>query len=237
MPVKGMNIKWSFIYTAMPAVLLYYAVEYIIPYIHKTTGLPLVVCWHISGGALVFIPMTILSLIFYRKEGNEWTKENFVKRFWLTKPTSKTIGISLLGVIITGAATYFIMELCGIFIPDFSPNPSFLQMQALNKDEYWILLAWLPLFFFNIMGEAFYWRGFMFPKQMETFGSKTWLIHGACWMAFHFSFGINLLITLIPIIFIISYLVQKTRSAWTDIIIHGFINGSGFILIAFGIVS
>jgi membrane protease YdiL (CAAX protease family) len=237
MSLKKMDLRGSFIYTALPAILLYYATRWFIPYLHETTGLPLVVCWYISGGGLVFIPMTVLSLIFYRREGNEWSKENFIKRFWLEKPSGKTISIGLLGVIITGIATYAVMELCKALMPEFSASPSFLRMHALSPGEYWILLAWLPLFFFNIIGEAFYWRGFMFPKQYEIFGSKTWLVHGACWLAFHFSFGINLLITLLPIIFITPYLVQRTKSAWTDIIIHGLINGSGFILVAFGIVS
>jgi membrane protease YdiL (CAAX protease family) len=54
---------------------------------------------------------------------------------------------------------------------------------------------------------------------------------------FHLAFGGALLVTLLPIIFITSFVVQQTRNTWPDIIIHTLINGSGFLLVAFGMVG
>jgi len=45
-----------------------------------------------------------------------------------------------------------------------------------------------------------------------------------------------LLITLIPLIFIQSYIVQKTKNSWVGVIMHGGINGPSFIAIALGLI-
>jgi membrane protease YdiL (CAAX protease family) len=95
----------------------------------------------------------------------------------------------------------------------------------------------LLLLFFKIVGEGLFWRGYIFPRQELVFGQSTWFIHGLLWWMFHIPFGGALLVTLIPIIFITSFIVQKTKSTWSDIIIHPLVNGSVFLLVAFGVVQ
>jgi membrane protease YdiL (CAAX protease family) len=136
------------------------------------------------------------------------------------------LGISLL--------TYGIVAVGQAIIPDFSAQPSFMSAPPLNSNNRWILAAWVPLFFFNILGEGLFWRGYIFPRQELAFGQYTWFLHGCCWWMFHIPFGGELLITLIPIIFITSFVVQKTKNTWSDIIIHTLINGAGFLLVTFG---
>ncbi len=86
------------------------------------------------------------------------------------------------------------------------------------------------------MGEEILWRGVMLPRQELVFGKYTWVIHGFGWLLFHAAFGWQLLITLIPIIFIQSFVVQKTKNSWTGVILHGTINGPSFIAISFGLM-
>lgn len=47
-------------------------------------------------------------------------------------------------------------------------------------------------------------------------------------------FGWQLLLTLIPLIFIQSYIVQRTRNSWVGVIMHGGLNGPSFLAICFG---
>jgi len=41
---------------------------------------------------------------------------------------------------------------------------------------------------------------------------------------------------LIPLIFIQSYIVQKTKNSWIGVIMHGGLNGPSFIAICFGLI-
>jgi len=232
-----MGANLSCIYFGIPTLLLYIATHVCIPFVNRLTGLPLVVCWYICGGTLVFLPIFTAALYFYKRDGYSGAFKIFWTRFRLNDFSFKAFIISILSIVIIGTLTYLIMEAGKRFFTNYSPSPSFLTMKPIGPGELWILLAWLPLFFFNIVGEAFYWRGYIFPRQELAFGKYVWIWHGLFWLMFHLPFGINLLITLLPIIFITAFAVQKTKSTWTDIIIHAVINGTGFILIAFGIVG
>ncbi|MCD4691374.1 MAG: CPBP family intramembrane metalloprotease [Calditrichales bacterium] len=80
------------------------------------------------------------------------------------------------------------------------------------------------------------WRGVILPKQEIVFGKNAWIIHGICWGIFHIAFGWQLLLTLIPILFIQSYVVQRRKNSWTGVIIHAVVNGPSFIAISFGLL-
>jgi membrane protease YdiL (CAAX protease family) len=235
--MKPMKFGESFIFFGIPTVLLYLATHFCIPALQQATGLPVVVCWFICGGTLVFVPLFVAALVFYRLEGQPWQLAAILTRFRLNKFSWRDLAWSLAGVVVIGALTYGVMEVGKILLPGFTAQPSFMKMRPLTAGEMWILAAWLPLFIFNIWGEGLFWRGYIFPRQELAFGAYTWLAHGAFWLMFHLAFGVTLLITLSPIIFITAYIVQKTKSTWPDIIIHTLINGSGFLLVAFGLVG
>jgi len=235
--IKPMGFFPSLFQFAIPTLLLYGATHFCVPLLEQKSQLPLVVCWYICGGFLVFLPLFLAALLLYHLEGHPWRISTMLQRFRLNKFDSRIFGISIIGTITISLLTYIFMEIGKFVSPDFTSQPAFMSLQPLGKGDYWILLAWLPMFFFNIMGEALFWRGYIFPRQEAHFGNTTWMVHGLLWTFFHFPFGWNLMFTLLPILFITSYLVQITRSTWTDIVIHTIINGSGFLLIAFGIVT
>jgi membrane protease YdiL (CAAX protease family) len=235
--MQPMNLPKSVIFTLIPALLLYAATHLFIPFFTQVVQTSSIIGWYTGGLFIVFLPMFIASLILYRKEKVKNPGMSVTERFRLQRPDLKVILCSLAGVLVTFALTYLFMQAGILLIPGFSAQPSFMHLSPLKEGEMWILAAWIPMFIFNILGEAFYWRGYMFPRQELSFGKSTWIVHGFLWLLFHFSFGINLMLTLLPIIFITSWLVQKTKSTWTDIIIHTSVNGTGFILVAFGVVS
>jgi len=53
----------------------------------------------------------------------------------------------------------------------------------------------------------------------------------------HTHFGIQLLILLIPILFILPYAVQKTQNTWVGITIHALVNGPAFIMVSLGVIG
>jgi membrane protease YdiL (CAAX protease family) len=86
------------------------------------------------------------------------------------------------------------------------------------------------------MGEEILWRGVIFPRQEIVFGRSTWIVHGICWSLFHIPFGLHLFLTMLPILFIQSFAVQRTQNSWTGVLIHAVINGPSFIAISLGIL-
>ncbi|MBI3578943.1 MAG: CPBP family intramembrane metalloprotease, partial [Ignavibacteriales bacterium] len=94
-----------------------------------------------------------------------------------------------------------------------------------------------PYFFFNIVGEELMWRGYLLPRQSATLGQYAWILNGVLWAIFHAGIGWRIAIVLLPIEFIVPYVVQKRQNIWLGIIIHGLYNGSGFVMVALGVGS
>ena len=92
----------------------------------------------------------------------------------------------------------------------------------------------LPYWLLNIGGEEFFWRGVLLPRQEKTFEDKTWILPGTGWTIFHLAFGWQLLIMLLPLLYIEPYVVQMTQNTWTGVFLHGAINSPSFIAIALG---
>jgi len=109
-------------------------------------------------------------------------------------------------------------------------------MEPVTNDTYWVLLAWLPLFFFNIAGEELWWRGYILARQEQEHHSAAWFVHGLGLALFHLPLGIDLTIILLPFLFSLPYVVQRQRNLWTGFIVHGILNGGGFLAVAFGLV-
>ncbi|MDY6940797.1 MAG: CPBP family intramembrane glutamic endopeptidase [Cyanobacteriota bacterium] len=140
-------------------------------------------------------------------------------------------------ILAIGLSTAIIIAIASSIFEGFSPSPPFLESRILPPNERWILLCWIPFFCLNIIGEEIMWRGYILPRQELTHRQQTWLVHGFCWWMFHLSFGWNLLLMLIPIIFILSWIVQRRRNTWIGLLIHGIINGGGFLAISLGWVG
>jgi len=235
--MKPMGLGQSLLFFGVPTLLLVAATHLGIPLLSQAAGLPVVVAWFICGGSLVFLPLFAAAFVFYRLDGHPWQMPAILARFRLNRLSGRDLAWSGLAVLAVGGLTYGVMAVGQSLWPGFSAQPSFMAMTPLQAGDYWLLAAWLPLFFFNIWGEGLFWRGYIFPRQELAFGRHTWWLHGALWAMFHVAFGGPLLVTLLPIIFVTAFVVQKTRNTWPDIIIHTLINGSGFLLVAFGIVG
>jgi membrane protease YdiL (CAAX protease family) len=120
-------------------------------------------------------------------------------------------------------------------IPSPQVSPPFIHMEPLTAQTWWVLLAWLPLFFFNIAGEELWWRGYILPRQERRHRAAAWFPHGLGLALFHLPLGIDLTIIVLPFLFGLPYVVQRRKNLWTGFIVHGVLNGCGFLAVAFGL--
>ncbi|OFX84032.1 MAG: hypothetical protein A2W99_03330 [Bacteroidetes bacterium GWF2_33_16] len=210
--------------------------KYVIPYLSIITGQETILFWFIVGGLGVFLPLILTGFFILKSEGYSITRETLIDRLRFRKITKKDLLWIFAGLILVGLLSVIIMKSMTLFLGKFNHSPSFMIFEPLTKGRYWLLLVWFPYWILNILGEEFLWRGVMFPRQEIAFGKYTWLIHGFGWGIFHIAFGWQLLITLIPLIFIQSYIIQKTKNTWVGVIMHGALNGPSFIAICFGLI-
>ena len=234
--IKKLGLFDSFLIYIPAAILMFCLTKYLIPYLSKTTGQETILFWFIVAGLGIFLPLIITGILILKAEGFGITRKTWVERLRFRKITKRDILWCLGGLILVGIFSALIMKGMELLIGKFDHSPAFMSFEPLTKGRYWLLLVWLPYWILNILGEEFLWRGVMLPRQEVAFGKYTWIIHGIGWGLFHIAFGWQLLITLIPLIFIQSYIVQKTKNSWIGVIMHGGLNGPSFIAICFGLI-
>lgn len=234
--IKKLGLLGSFAIYVPATILMYCSTKYLIPYFSQVTEQEPVLFWFIVGGLGIFTPLIITGLLILKSEGYKISKETFVERLRFRKITKTDMFWCLMGLVIVGILSLAVMKGLELLIGKYDHSPAFMSFEPLTKGRYWLLLVWFPYWILNIFGEEFLWRGVMLPRQEVAFGKYTWLIHGFGWGLFHIAFGWQLMLTLIPLIFIQSYIVQKTKNTWIGVIMHGALNGPSFIAICFGLI-
>jgi membrane protease YdiL (CAAX protease family) len=234
--MKPLGLISSFSIYIGAALLMFLQTYFLIPFFSKVTGQETILFWFIVAGIGIFTPLIILGIIILKKEGFQINWETIKLRLRFRKLTKSDLIWTLIGFISVAILSGLILKLLEIILGQFDHSPKFMTFEPLTKGRYWLLLIWAPYWILNILGEEFIWRGVMMPRQEIAFGKYTWLIHGFGWGLFHIAFGWKLLITLIPLIFIQSFIVQKTKNSWTGVILHGGLNGPSFIAICFGVI-
>lgn len=234
--LKKLGILGSFAIYIPAAALMYFLTKYLIPFLSEITGQETILFWFIVAGFGVFTPLIITAIMILKNEGYGISYATWKGRLRFQQITKRDIIWSIAGLILIAVLSGMIMKGLELIIGPFDHSPAFMSFKPLTKGRYWLLLIWFPYWILNILGEEFLWRGVMLPRQEIAFGKYAWLIHGFGWGLFHIAFGWQLLITLIPIIFIQSFIVQKTKNSWNGVIIHGGLNGPSFIAICFGLI-
>lgn len=115
-------------------------------------------------------------------------------------------------------------------------QPAFLEMAPLGPGRWWILALWLPSFAITVLSEEIVWRGVVLPRQEAAFGRRAWLANGAGWLLFHLAFGWAVLITLLPIVLVLPWAVQRRRCTRLGVAVHAALNAIGFLTVALGLV-
>ena len=239
-PIKPISTNQALLLFGVPSILFLFICRLLIPLLHQSYGLHPALSWFI-GGSLIFMPLFLLAFYLARKDGFR-TKTEILNRFRLKKMSSRdwkytfisTFAIMVLTGVIMGISKFLHTQ---FGVPEIETTPTFMKFEPFQGNERFLLLAWLVMFFFNIFGEELMWRGYILPRQEKGTGKQAWFFNALLWVLFHICFGIQLLILLIPILFILPYAVQKTQNTWVGISIHALVNGPAFIMVSLGVMG
>ncbi len=231
----SLGVVGTLVLFGLAAVLLYAATHFGIPTFAARTGIEPVLLWFAFAGLGVFVPLLAIAAVLLWREGQLFSRGMFRDRLRFRALTMADWGWSLAGLAAIGILGAVSLAVVQLVFSKTSLHPSFMAMDPLTPDRYWILLAWLLFWVANILGEEVLWRGVVLPRQETAFGNKAWLANAAGWLLFHLPFGLTMLLTLWPILFILPYIVQRRQNTWTGVIIHAGLNGPGFLAVAFGL--
>lgn len=104
------------------------------------------------------------------------------------------------------------------------------------QGNFWLLGVFFIGYFFNVVGEELWWRGYILPRQELTHGSRTWIVHGLLWSGFHLFSPYNALMVL-PGALLVSWIVQRQRNTTIFLIAHAAMNGIVLFRLLQGVVS
>jgi membrane protease YdiL (CAAX protease family) len=238
--IKAMPLGLSFLYFGIPAIYFWCLTNYLTPYLNNTVGLNAALSWFVTG-LLVFVPLFLAAWGFTKKEGHTESFRTLLARLRLKKFTTTDWAWAIGGLgailILTGFIYGISIWLAHRFgLRALETTPSFMEFEPLKTHESWMLLVWLMMFFFNIVGEEIFWRGYIMPRQELANRKYAWLVNSVLWGVFHISFGWHLLVIVTPTLLILPYAVYKTKNTMVGIFIHGIFNGPMFLLVALGIL-
>jgi membrane protease YdiL (CAAX protease family) len=238
--IKPISTIRSFLLFGIPSAVFVIVCRVLISELSQNYQLHPALSWFI-GGLLVFVPLFLLSFYFVWKDGFQ-TKAEIFNRFRLRKMTSRDWKYSLISTVVIMFLTGAIMGISKFLytsygIPEIETTPSFMKFEPFQGTERLLLLVWMVMFFFNIFGEELMWRGYILPRQEISLGRNAWIFNALPWVLFHVCFGIQLMILLIPIMFILPFAVQKTQNTTVGIYIHALVNGPSFIIVSLGVIG
>ena len=234
--MNKMSFRELLLLFGIPGVLFYIAIKVFVPHLDSYHLFPIEISWFLSASLLVLVPIFIASLALVRKEVGSFCFKAMCARMRV-KPMQPIDWVYAIGSLILVLGLTMLLFKLGGYIPGFDAAPVFMDNMPLKDGTYWILLAWLPFFFFNIFGEELWWRGYIQPRQELLTKRYTWLVQGALWSLFHIGIGWSVIFLALPNFFILPLVVQIRKNTTIAIITHAVFGSLGFLSLAFGFVS
>lgn len=217
------------------SLILFLQTHFAIPILSDSTGIEPIIFWFLIAGLLMFLPMILYGLYILDKEGNRFNFVVLSERLRFKKMSKTDWKITVIAFLAIGFLSFAIMEIQKVIFVNVENQPQFMTFEPISDGRYYILLLWFPYWLLNIFGEEFFWRGVILPLQ-ETASKKGWMLNSAAWFLFHLSFGFNLVLTLLPILIILPYVVSRQKNSWIGVILHAGLNGPSFLAISFGLI-
>lgn len=251
MKIKPMGMLSSLLFFGIPSLVYSFSIYYVMQKLHQN-GINDFINWYVSlVTPLAF--MLLAAIIAYKVEGNSLKWSTILSRFRLNKMTKKdwiyTLVLFFVSVIIYGTLSFtskWLIQFNLFSPPEFllpAVDPRLEQnilvdsfMGVPLKGQWWIAIIYFIFLLFNIIGEEFWWRGYIFPRQELAFKKWTWVIHGSLWGLFHIFWKWNLII-LLPSCLALSFVIYKRKNTWIGIISHMAFNSGPLIGIIIGIIG
>lgn len=231
---QRIGIGLSLVLFGVPALALWLATDLVVPALAGRGWEPLL-AWF-AAGTLIFVPLFAAALIGAWLALPHPTCAAILRHLRVRRLSAGDWRLTAIVLLITVFAMGALQALNANVWPRLEPHPPFMKVDALVPAQYYLLAVWLSFFFFNIVGEELWWRGFIQPRQEPVFGSGTWIAQGLLHGAFHFSFGPGVMFVLWPVLFSIPWAVQRSRNTSVGMVIHGAVNGPAFVAVSLGLM-
>jgi membrane protease YdiL (CAAX protease family) len=89
--------------------------------------------------------------------------------------------------------------------------------------ETWVAVVFIVGWLLNVIGEEFWFRGYILPRQELAMGSRAWLVNGLMFGFNHIWQPWNLLL-IVPGALLGAYVVQRRRNTSILVVVHGTMN-------------
>jgi len=230
-------LKWSglIVLFGVPIILNFIACKIAIPFLNAQKVVPIEISYFLSVGLLVLVPMFLGAIYLSSKEIDSPRLKDIFIRMRIKKLSPVDILWTVGSFILLSFFSFLIAK---SVLPDFNidATPFFFRNMPLTQNYFWIINIWPAFFFFNIFGEEFLWRGYIQPRQEFLNKKLTWFVHGLLWSVWHLPMGFDLVLSAIPILFILPAIVQIRKNTTIAILIHTLFGAFGFLSLAFGLV-
>lgn len=240
--LKPMPLWQSILFFGVPAAVFMFSIYVVMPQLGEA-GVDPVLNYTLTLIGPVFL-LFIVSFLGLKLDGYviNWTT---IKTRFRLKPLRKkewiwTIGLSffmVLGNLILLPTQQWILKSVNFNPPDYLPSTMDPRLTLSGIPPEFeltpvIILIIFQLFFlfFNILGEEFWWRGYILPRQELVHGRYTWIIHGLLWTLFHIFWWWNLLF-LLPGALAAAFVAQKFENTTVIIVAHLVVNTLGGTII------
>lgn len=249
--MKPLGILNSLAFFGVPALALAIGYYWVMPRLIRAGWLP-----YYAYAAALGVPLAALlvaSLVVYAAEGNPLSWTGLMSRFRYAPLTGRDL-VVVAGVFVAEIAIY---AACSAFtswlirhgaIPIPSGLPAFVDPRTIWTQQTidaatgglrgnWGLLAFsVALLIINVVGEEFWWRGVVLPRQELAFGAWTLVAHAIMWTLFH-AFKYWDLINLLPLSFGLTFATIYLRNSGAGLIMHFLSNGVGLVPIFLGVIG
>jgi membrane protease YdiL (CAAX protease family) len=251
--VKPLGFLPSLRYFGLPALLFVAGFWVLMPWFIQLGMLPYYA--YLLGLGIPLALLWVTALLWLKLEGYTITWATVKARFRLRRMDRKAwlwsmgalLAGSVVGALLISQLSRFLIEQGIIPVP--STIPAFMSPTSLTdprtaydeavgdlRDNWLPLISMAILLVINVLGEEFWWRGIVLPRQEMVFGRWTWVVHGIMWAFFHIFKWWDVL-TLIPICLALSFVCSKLKNTTPGIVIHSVTNGIALLPLFAGILG
>jgi membrane protease YdiL (CAAX protease family) len=244
-------LSWipSLVIFVITSAMIYLTHYVFAPAFKAATGLPYMI-GYLIGWIFNMAVVFAASLIAYRLEGNPFTRSAFTARFRLT-PMNRRDWLWTLAILLFTLVGFFGLGFTSQWlssIPIFAPHPAFPQdfvtgittpgelFEMPLKGQWWLIIVYFIGWVLNILGEEFWYRGWMLPRQELAFGRRAWIVNSLMFTFQHWLQPWRFLSILVGSLFAV-YVVQRRRNTWLMIIQHGTVNVLLLVYIICGVIG
>jgi membrane protease YdiL (CAAX protease family) len=250
--IKPLGFVKSMLYALIPGLIIFATHYYLIPVYVENSGEPYFKGYWV-GYVGTMAMMLVAALIGYLREGNQLSWKAIKDRFRL-KPMNKGDWLWTLAIIVIVLATYFGLGFTGKWVnsvpflapkdvwpPEWGPQGAakiipgeFMGLSL--KGQWWVVGVYILGWVFNIIGEEFWFRGYLLPRHELAFGKSAWLVNSLMFWLNHLNQP-WILIQILPAILVQVYIVQVRKNTTIAIIQHGFVNSLTIFFLIQGVIG